>query len=74
MSADSTPTNADRAGSDAGRDGFTPPVADRPPTAEEAAAADRAAADIDLEVVAEQYEGMIERGANVQGEGQVEPD
>jgi hypothetical protein len=64
----STPTNA------AQGDDFSTPKADRSPTAEEAAAADRAAADVDLEDVAQDYEDMIERGANVRGEGQIEPD
>jgi hypothetical protein len=52
---------------------FTSPSPDRPPTAEEETAAERAAADVDLESVAEQYEDMAERGANVRGEGQIDP-
>ncbi|MBI5088252.1 MAG: hypothetical protein HZB15_05170 [Actinobacteria bacterium] len=52
---------------------FTTPSADRPPTDEEAAAAERAAKDVDLERVAAEYEEMAERGANVEGEGQIEP-
>lgn len=53
---------------------FPPAEADRMPTAEEEAAAERAAADVDLDEVAEHYEEMAETGANVRGEGQIEPD
>ena len=42
--------------------------ADRPPTPEEAAAAERNQLDPD---VAEAYEEAAERGANVRGEGQI---
>lgn len=42
--------------------------ADRPPTPEEAAAAERNQLDPD---VAEAYEEAAERGAHVQGEGQI---
>ncbi len=52
---------------------FTTPAADRPPTDDEAAAAERAAKDVDLDRVSAEYEEMAERGANVQGEGQIEP-
>jgi hypothetical protein len=53
---------------------FTTPHADREPTADEVAAADRGSAGVDIDSVAEEYEAMLERGANVRGEGQVEPD
>ncbi len=43
--------------------------ADRPPTPEEEAAAPRDA----KPAVSEAYEAAIERGAKVQGEGQIEP-
>lgn len=49
-------------------------AADRPPTAEEERAAERAASDVDLERVAEHYEDMTNIGAHVRGEGEVEPD
>jgi hypothetical protein len=52
---------------------FTAPSADRPPTDEESAAAERAAKDVDIERVAAEYEEMAERGANVRGEGEIEP-
>jgi hypothetical protein len=52
---------------------FTDARPDRPPTPDEAAAADRAAADVDMSQVSEAYEEMAERGANVRGEGEIEP-
>lgn len=48
--------------------------ADRPPTPDEAAAADAVAEEIDVNSVAEHYEHMNELGAQVKGEGQVEPE
>jgi hypothetical protein len=45
--------------------------ADRPPTADEEAAAERAP-ELTPDA-AEAYEEAIERGANVRGEGQIEP-
>lgn len=53
---------------------FHEPVADRPPTEEEEAAAEAIAPDIDLEAVAEAYERQNKVGANVKGEGQIEPE
>jgi hypothetical protein len=53
---------------------FPPPQPDRPPTAAEARAAERAARDVDLDEVASHEEEMLERGANVKGEGEIEPD
>ncbi|MCU1398281.1 MAG: hypothetical protein JWN62_1390 [Acidimicrobiales bacterium] len=47
---------------------------DRAPTPAESSAADRAAKDVDVDEVAKHYEEMIERGTNVAGEGQIEPD
>lgn len=47
--------------------------ADRPPTPEEEEMAERVARDVPPET-AENYEEMIERGANVRGEGQIEPE
>ena len=53
---------------------FGEPAADRPPTDDEARAADAAAVDVDVDTVAEHYEEMTEIGADVRGEGQIEPD
>lgn len=53
---------------------FAPAQPDRMPTPEEERAAERAAADVDLEEVGEHYEEMAEQGANVRGEGEIEPD
>lgn len=47
--------------------------ADRPPTDDEARAAEQALPGSDPDAVAEHYEEMAERGANVQGEGQITP-
>ncbi len=55
------------------RETFTKPAADREPTPEEEAAADRSADEVDVEDVAEHADDMYERGANVKGEGQIEP-
>jgi hypothetical protein len=52
---------------------FTTPRADREPTPDEAAAAERAADQVDVEQVGEHFDEMAERGANVEGEGQIEP-
>ena len=46
---------------------FTEPTADRPPTD-----AERSAADVDVERVAEHYEEAAETGAHVEGEGEIE--
>lgn len=54
--------------------GFTVPAADRPPTSEEERVAEDVAADVDLDRVAEHYEDAMELGAQVRGEGQVEPE
>lgn len=53
--------------------GFTEPKADRPPTEEEEAVADRVAEDVDLGSVGDHYREATETGAQVQGEGQIEP-
>lgn len=53
---------------------FTEPTADRPPTADEERAAERAAEHVDVDEVAEHYEEAAETGANVEGEGEIEPD
>jgi hypothetical protein len=50
-----------------------PAEPDRPPTPDEERAAERAAEDVDIERVAEHEREMLERGANVEGEGQIEP-
>lgn len=47
---------------------------DRAPTPAEETAAERAARDVDVDAVGERYKEMMERGANVAGEGQIEPD
>lgn len=49
-----------------------PPEADRGPTADEEAAADKAAADVDLDRVAAHEKEMAEKGKNVKGEGEIE--
>jgi hypothetical protein len=54
------------------REAFTEPGADREPTPEEEAAAERSADELDVDGVAEHAEDMYERGANVKGEGQIE--
>ena len=51
---------------------FTEPTADRPPTDAEARAAERSAADGDVERGAEHYEEAAETGAHVEGEGEIE--
>ncbi|MDO8362646.1 MAG: hypothetical protein Q7V88_07100 [Actinomycetota bacterium] len=53
---------------------FKDPVPDREPTPEEEAAAERARRGVDEEGVAAEYEHMTELGADVRGEGQVEPE
>jgi hypothetical protein len=52
---------------------FPPASAGRPPTSDEAAAAERAADDVDIAQVAEHYQEMTELGKNVRGEGAVTP-
>lgn len=56
-----------------GDEQWTPAGADRAPTAEEAKAADEAAKGVDLDKVAKHEEEMMETGANIKGEGQIEP-
>lgn len=51
---------------------FTAPTADRAPTAHEARAAERSADEVDLDRVGEHYRAEAERGARVQGEGEIE--
>lgn len=53
---------------------FTDAGADREPTPDEEAAADEAAQDVDVDKVGEHFEEMNERGADVKGEGQIEPE
>ena len=55
------------------RESFTEPTADRAPTDAEEVAAERAAEDVDLDEVARHYEEAMETGANVEGEGEIEP-
>jgi hypothetical protein len=52
---------------------FHAPKADRPPTTDEEQAAERGAADVDLEEVGAHYEEMAEIGKNVKGEGNLFP-
>ncbi|HQZ32768.1 MAG TPA: hypothetical protein PK020_00015 [Ilumatobacteraceae bacterium] len=52
---------------------FTDAKADRPPTEQETQAAEKAAADVDIDDVAEHFEEMTEIGKNVKGEGSLEP-
>jgi hypothetical protein len=49
-------------------------VADRLPTPEEEAAAEQARDGVDLDKVGAEFEEMAELGADVRGEGQIEPD
>lgn len=51
---------------------FTEPTADRPPTADEDRAAERGAADVDVDRVADHYEDAARTGAHVEGEGEIE--
>ena len=53
---------------------FGPAAADRAPTAEEEQQAESAAEHVDLAGVGEHYREMTELGANVKGEGQIEPE
>ncbi len=55
-------------------EGFRDAGPDRAPTRAEEEAAEAIAEEIDVETVAEEYEHMTELGANVKGEGQIEPD
>ncbi len=48
------------------------PHADRPPTQDEATAADRAARSVDMDRTAAHFEEMNEVGAAVKGEGEIE--
>jgi len=52
-------------------DEMTEPSAGPAPTPEEERAAERSAGKVDLGKVEEHYEEMNEKGANVQGEGQI---
>ena len=53
-------------------DRLVPAQADRPPTADEEAAAEKAAADVDLGRVTAHEREMAEKGKNVKGEGEIE--
>ena len=53
---------------------FHEPVADRPPTKDEEEAAEAIAEEIDIESVAAAYDRQNKIGANVKGEGQIEPE
>jgi nitrate reductase assembly molybdenum cofactor insertion protein NarJ len=63
--------NTDTSGQKA--DEFTEPSGGPEPTEKEIAAADRSAAEVDLESVDEHYTEMNERGKNTSGEGQIAP-
>ena len=52
---------------------FNTASADRPPTSEEAEAAERGKDDVDVDEVAEHFEEMKKIGANVKGEGEITP-
>jgi hypothetical protein len=54
------------------REEFKKAEADREPTPEEEAAAEKAAQDVDVDAVATEFEHMTDLGAHVQGEGRVE--
>ncbi len=45
----------------------------RGPTEAESAAADRARSDVDLDKVEQHYDEMLDKGANIKGEGEIEP-
>jgi len=49
-----------------------PPRADRAPTPEEEAAAEKASAGVDIESVTAHEKEMAEKGKNVKGEGEIE--
>jgi len=53
---------------------FKEAAPDRMPTPDEERAAERAAQQVDVGSVAEHAREMAERGANVEGEGEIEPD
>lgn len=72
MSNDPTATTADSAPSDG--EEFIDAQPDRPPTPAEESAAERAAQDVDIAEVGKHYDEMTERGANVAGEGQIDPE
>lgn len=69
--SDPTPANPTDVSADVG-ERFTEPAADRPPTAEEALAAERAATQVHQATVAEHFEQALKTGAAVRGEGQIE--
>ena len=52
---------------------FPSAEADREPTPEEETSAEKAARHVDLESVGKEYEHMNEVGAEVRGEGEIEP-
>ena len=47
---------------------------DRPPTEEEERVAERVSKDVDLDKTSENYEEMAELGADIKGEGQIDPE
>ncbi|MGD9703816.1 MAG: hypothetical protein AB7Q42_21430 [Acidimicrobiia bacterium] len=49
------------------------PAPDRMPTPEEERAAERGAAEVDIDEVTKHEEEMAELGANVKGEGEITP-
>lgn len=53
---------------------LTPAQPDRMPTPDEERAAEQAAADVDVDEVGEHYQDMAQKGADVRGEGEIEPD
>lgn len=61
-------------GAGEGAEAFGAAGADRAPTPDEVAAAEAARDHVDLDAVAAEYEHMNELGANVRGEGQIEPE
>ena len=52
---------------------FATPAADRAPTADEEAAAEAAATDVDVPEVGKHFREAAETGAAVKGEGEIEP-
>jgi hypothetical protein len=71
MTSDTEPTESTKEAEQV--DAVHPHSADRPPTAEEADAAERGATllDADMDAVAEHAEEMDELGARVKGEGEI---
>lgn len=71
--SDSNTSNAKNTEPEQQAERFTTPSAGPEPTADEIAAADRSADEVDLDEVAKHEEEMNHLGATVKGEGEIEP-